>query len=166
VVEDDSWYCGIQYRYSGLPGLHAGNILSLYPQFLFLVRVRGLAREVVAGVIGGVIGAGLMKIRAPPPPPPAITASKQVIQPQSITAGASVTLKPTTTYKFTIILFHGNGDPQVRIDVIKGAVTETLRGNEQAIEVLANESITIVAVNEDTATARNTPTIEIVSLSW
>jgi hypothetical protein len=107
-----------------------------------------------------------MKITAPPPPPPAITANKEVIQPRSITAGGSVTLKPSTTYKFAIILFHGNGDSQVRIDVIKGAVTESIRGNEQAIEVLANESITIVAVNEDTATARNTPTIEIVSLSW
>jgi hypothetical protein len=125
-----------------------------------------MAREVLAGVIGGLVGAGLMKIRAPPPPPPAITASKEVIQPQSIGAGSSVTLKPTTTYKFAIILFHGNGDSQVRIDVTKGAVTESIRGNEQAIEVLANESISITAVNEDTATARNTPTIEIVSLSW
>jgi hypothetical protein len=125
-----------------------------------------MAREVLAGVIGGVVGAGLMRIRAPPPPPPAIVASKEVIQPQSIGAGGSVTLKPSTNYKFAIILFHGNGNSQVRIDVIKGAVTESIRGDEQAIEILANESISITAVNEDTATARSTPTIEIVSLSW
>ena len=125
-----------------------------------------MAREVVAGIVGGLVGAGLMRIRAPPPPPPAITATKETIASQSVTAGGSVTLKPTTTYKFAIILFHGNGDSQVRIDVIKGAVTESIRGNEQAIEVLANESISITAVNEDTATARSTPTIEIVSLSW
>jgi hypothetical protein len=122
-----------------------------------------MSKEIVAGAVGGLIGAGLMKITAPPP---SITTSKQVIQPQSVGAGASVTLKPSTTYRFAIILFHGNGDSQVRIDVIKGAVTESIRGNEQAIELLANESITIVAVNEDTAIARNTQTIEIVSLSW
>jgi hypothetical protein len=127
------------------------------------VRVRRLAKEFIAGVAGGLVGAGLMKITIPPPP--TITATKEVIQPQSVEAGASVTLKPSTTYKFAIILFHGNGDSQVRIDVIKGAVTETLHGNEQAIEVLANESITIVAVNTDTS-PRNTPLIEIVSLSW
>jgi hypothetical protein len=125
-----------------------------------------MAREVVAGIVGGLVGAGLMRIRPPPPPPLAITSTKEVIASQSVGAGASVTLKPTTSYRFAILLFHGNGDQQVRIEVVKGAVVETLHGNEQAIEVLANESISIVAVNEDTATARNTPTIEIVSLSW
>ena len=125
-----------------------------------------MAREVLAGVIGGVVGAGLMRIRAPPPPPPAIVASKEVIQPQSIGAGGSVTLKPPTSYKFAIILFHGNGDPQVRLDITRNGVTESLYGNEQAIEVLANESISITAVNTDTASPRSTPLIEIVSLSW
>ena len=126
-----------------------------------------MAREVVAGIVGGLVGAGLMRIRAPPPPPPpAITASKETIASQSVTAGGSVTLKPTTMYKFAIILFHGNGDPQVRLDITRNGVTESLYGNEQAIEVLANESITIVAVNTDTASPRSTPLIEIVSLSW
>jgi hypothetical protein len=123
----------------------------------------GMAREVVAGIVGGLVGAGLMRIRAPPP---AITASKEVIRPQSIGAGSSVTLKPTTTYKFAIILFHGNGDSQIRLDIVRNGVTESLYGNEQAIEILANESISITAVNTDTASPRNTPTIEIVSLSW
>jgi hypothetical protein len=122
-----------------------------------------MAREVLAGVAGGIVGAGLMKITAPPP---AITASKETITSRSVGAGASVTLKPSTTYKFAIILFHGNGDPQIRLDITKGAVTESVYGNEQAIELLANESIAITAVNTDTATARNTPLIEIVSLSW
>ena len=125
-----------------------------------------MAREVVAGIVGGLVGAGLMRIRAPPPPPPAITASKEVIARQSIGAGASVTLKPSTTYKFAIILFHGDGDSQVRLSIVRNGVTVSIYGNEQAIEVLANESITIVAVNEDTTTVRSTPTIEIVSLSW
>jgi hypothetical protein len=125
-----------------------------------------MAREVVAGVIGGLVGAGLMRIRTPPPPPPAITASKEVIQPQSVGAGGSVTLKPTTNYKFAIMLFHGDGDSQVRLDITKGATTISIYASEQAIEVLANESISIVAVNEDTASPRSTPTIEIASLSW
>jgi hypothetical protein len=125
-----------------------------------------MAKEVLAGVAGGLVGAGLMKITAPPPPPPSITASKETITSRSVTAGGSVTLKPTTTYRFAILLFHGNGDPQIRLDITKGATTESIFGNEQAIEVLANESISITAVNTDTATARNTPTIEIVSLSW
>jgi len=125
-----------------------------------------MAREVVAGIVGGLVGAGLMRIRAPPPPPPAITASKEVIQPQSIGAGSSVTLKPITTYKFAILLFHGDGEAQVRLDIAKGATTISIYANEQAIEILANESISITAVNTDTASPRNTPTIEIVSLLW
>jgi len=125
-----------------------------------------MAREVLAGVIGGVVGAGLMRIRAPPPPPPSITASKEVIARQTLPSGGSVTLKPTTNYKFAILLFHGDGEAQVRLDITKGATTVSIYANEQAIEVLANESISIVAVNEDTANPRNTPTIEIVSLSW
>jgi len=122
-----------------------------------------MAREILAGVIGGAIGAGLMRIRAPPP---AITVSKETIASQSVTAGGSLTLKPSTTYKFAILLFHGDGEAQVRLDIAKGATTVSIYGNEQAIELLANESISITAVNTDTATARNTPTIEIVSLSW
>ena len=51
-------------------------------------------------------------------------------------------------------------------DITKGATTVSIYGNEQAIEILANESISIVAVNTDTANPRNTPTIEIASLSW
>jgi hypothetical protein len=122
-----------------------------------------MAREVVSGIIGGLVGAGLMRIKAPPP---AITASKETIARQSVGAGGSVTLKPTTTYKFAILLFHGDGDSQVRLDITRNGVTVSIYANEQAIEVLANESITIVAVNTDTDTARNTPLIEIVSLSW
>jgi hypothetical protein len=127
------------------------------------VRVRGLAREVLAGIAGGLVGAGLMKITAPPP---SITASKEVIASQSVTAGGSVTLKPTTTYKFAIMLFHGDGNEQVRLDITKGATTISIYANEQAIEILANESIAITAVNTDTTAPRSTPTIEIVSLSW
>jgi hypothetical protein len=99
-------------------------------------------------------------------PPPSIASSKEVIPQQTLTSGGTATLKSTTTYKFAVILFHGNGDSQVRIDVIKGASTISLRANEQAIEILANESISIVAVNEDASNPRSAPTVEIASLTW
>jgi hypothetical protein len=104
-----------------------------------------------------------MRIRAPPP---AITSSLEVIPKESIGAGASSTIKPSTTYKFAIILFHGDGEPQVRVDITKEATTVSIRGNEQAIELVANQSISITAVNNDTTTARNKPTVEILSLGW
>jgi hypothetical protein len=39
-------------------------------------------------------------------------------------------------------------------------------GDEQAIEVLANETIEIVAVNTSTTDVKNSMTVEILSLSW
>jgi hypothetical protein len=122
-----------------------------------------MAKEVIAGIAGGIAAAGLMKITAPPP---SITASKETIAKQTLPSGGSVTLKPTTTYKFAIMLFHGDGNEQVRLDITKGATTVSINANEQAIEILANESISIVATNTDTASPRSTTTIEIVSLSW
>jgi hypothetical protein len=127
------------------------------------VRVRGLAKEVLAGAVGGLVGAGLMKITIPPAPE--ITASKELINRNLVGAGQTVTVKPSTNYKFAVILFHGNGDSAVEVR-IQGDTTRTIRGNEQGIEVLANESITITASNSDSSTSRYYPTIEILSLSW
>jgi hypothetical protein len=64
------------------------------------------------------------------------------------------------------MLFHGDGDSQVRLDVTKGSTTVSVNGNEQAIEILANESISITANNTDTSAPRAAPTIEIISLDW
>jgi hypothetical protein len=122
-----------------------------------------MAKEIASGVIGGLIGAGLMRITAPPP---SITSNKEVIARQTLPSGGNVTLKPSTTYKFAIILFHGDGDSQVRLDITKGTTTVSINANEQAIEVLANESISITAVNTNTTAPRSAPTIEILSLSW
>jgi hypothetical protein len=121
-----------------------------------------MVREIAAGVLGGLIGAGLARATTPTI---TITSNKETLSKQSIGAGASVTLKPSTNYKFAILLFHGDGDSRVRLDITKGATTVSVYGDEQAIELLANESVSIVAVNTDTA-SRNTPTIEIISLSW
>lgn len=122
-----------------------------------------MAKEVLAGAVGGLVGAGLMKITIPPAPE--ITASKELINRNLVGAGQTVTVKPSTNYKFAVILFHGNGDSAVEVR-IQGDTTRTIRGNEQGIEVLANESITITASNSDSSTSRYYPTIEILSLSW
>jgi hypothetical protein len=106
-----------------------------------------------------------MKITIPPPPPPNITANKEIINRSIVSAGLTTTIKPATNFKFAIILFHGNGDPQVEVR-LEGETTRTIRANEQGIEVIANENITIRAVNSDPNVGRNHPTIEILSLDW
>ncbi len=126
------------------------------------VRVRTVVKEVASGVIGGLIGAGLMKITTPPAN---ITANKELIARNTVGAGLTATVKPSTNYKFAIILFHGDGESDVEVR-IQGETNRTIRGNEQGIELVANESITITAHNSDSSTSRHHPTIEILSLSW
>jgi hypothetical protein len=120
-----------------------------------------MAKEVLAGVAGGLVGAGLMKIATP-----RLESNRELINRRSISPGGSVTLRPSTTYKLAIILIHGDGDPQVEVQVARGPDTYRVWGNEQAIEVVANETVTIAAVNTDTVSSRNSPTIEILSLNW
>jgi hypothetical protein len=124
-----------------------------------------MAKEIVAGIAGGLVGAGLMKITTPPPPPPNITASREIIARNLVGAGLTITLKPSAMYKFAIMLFHGDGEADVEVR-IQGETTRTIRGNEQGIELIANESITITAYNSDPNINRYHPTIEILSLSW
>jgi hypothetical protein len=123
-------------------------------------------KEIVGGFMGGVVGGalatfGLMKIGKA-----AITSNKTTISQLLIGAGATVTLLPQTTYKFAVILFHGDGDHQVQLSIKVDNTTYTLYGDEQAIELLANQSITITATNTDTTSSHISPTIEIVYLTW
>jgi len=97
-------------------------------------------------------------------PQPQIT--KQLIQQQQLNPSESVTLLSPTTFKFAIILFHGDGDPQIQLSITVGSNNYTLNGDEQGIELIANEQITISATNTDTANPRNTPAIEIAYLVW
>jgi hypothetical protein len=119
--------------------------------------------EVISGVIGGIIGSAvttnMMKIPKP-------ASKKEVISRQTLDPGASVTIKPPTRYYFAIILFHGDGDPEVKHTVVVNGKTAELMGDEQAIEVLANETIEIVAVNTSTTDVKNSMTVEILSLEW
>ena len=123
-----------------------------------------MAREVIAGVAGGLIGAGLVRLTTPPPKE--ITASRQMINKQTVSPGAGASLLQLTRFKFAIILFYGDGDPQITLEITRAETSTTISGNEQAIEVLANETIVISAGNTDSFNSRNTPTIEIISLSW
>jgi hypothetical protein len=125
-------------------------------------ELNGFIDGLVGGAVGGaLVSYGLMKIAKT-----TITSGKTRIQQQSVSAGATVTLLPQTTYKFAIILFHGNGDPQVTLTVRVGTTTYIVNGDEQAIEVVANEAVEITATNTNTVNPYSTPTIEIVYMNW
>jgi hypothetical protein len=95
-----------------------------------------------------------------------ITPSKQVIAKQTLDPNASTVLLPATQYRFAIVLFHGDGDPEVKHTVTVNGVAAELLGDEQAIEVLADETLEITATNTSTAESKSTMTIEILSLGW
>jgi hypothetical protein len=121
-----------------------------------------LTSKVKTGTPRGRATAGLLRITVPPPN---IVATKEIINSGSIGAGQTVTLRPATEYKFAIMLFHGDGhgDVQVRI---QGASLRTINGNEQGIELIGMETVTLVAQNTNTSLTRNHPTIEILTLDW
>jgi len=122
-----------------------------------------MSKELVSGVAGGLVGglvvSGLMKV-------PAIRPSKEVVEKKLLNAGESVTLKPQTTYKFAIVLLHGDGDLEVKHTVTVNGVTTELMGDEQAIELLANQTLEITATNTSTVESKSTMTIEILSQAW
>jgi hypothetical protein len=118
--------------------------------------------SIIGGAVGGAIAAiGLMRIARTE-----VSSGKQVVQRLELDPGATATLLPRTTYKFAIILLHGDGDQQVRLVVKVGEATYELRGDEQAIEVVANEPVEIAATNTDTDSPRSTMTVEVAYLSW
>jgi hypothetical protein len=111
-------------------------------------------------LIGGLITTiGLMKMKK-------IVSGKTIIKQQTLSANTTSTLLSPTAYKFAIMLFHGDGDPQVQLTVTVGSNTYTLNGDVQGIELITDEQVAITASNTDTANPHNTPTIEIGYLSW
>lgn len=96
---------------------------------------------------------GLMKIRAP-----TLTSQRVTVPSTRITSPATLY---NNTLRFAIVLFHGDGDPSVTLSVTRGSDVFTLYGNEQAIEIVANETLRIDASGNGA-----TPTIEILVLSW
>jgi len=117
----------------------------------------GVIGAISGAIAGGIVSAGMWKIRQPP----TISARRTTIDRQSIATTPS-TLLAQTTYKFALIFFHGDGDSTLTLTVTRGTQTSTLTGIDQAIEVVANESIKI----EATSGSGYSPTIEIVYLEW
>jgi len=104
-----------------------------------------------------------MKIAAPPP---ALYPTKEVLNQQTIPPGQTFTIKAPTAYKHAVAIFHGNGDFQIILRVFIGVEQINVGGAEFNVLTVANSSLEIRAENTDPAVSRNTPTIEILSLSW
>ena len=125
------------------------------------------SKDNMSGVLGGALAGGLitalglMKVKKI-----TIQSGRTTLISSQLNPGESKTLLSPVTYKFAIILFHGDGDPQIQLSITVGSNTYTLNGDEQAIELIAGEQVTITANNTDTANQHNTPTIEILYLTW
>jgi len=130
--------------------------------------------KIVSGIIGatagaaaGAVAAGFVKIKQPTvPPPQQLAPNKEIIPAKSVAAGATnVPIKPSTAYKFAIFVVAGDGDPQILVKITEGTRSFQINGDEQGIGFIANENLAILADNRDTATARNAPSVEILSLN-
>jgi hypothetical protein len=117
-----------------------------------------MAESIIGGIVSGALVKGLMKF-------PILTSNKQLISSVSVPASGSATLLNSTSFKFAIIFFHGDGDADITV-TIAGATNRNIAGNQMGIEPIANETISITASNSNTTTAKNTPTIEILMLGW
>lgn len=77
----------------------------------------------------------------------------------TLSAGSSDTVISNTKMFFGVILIHGDGDADVTV-TITGETTRTCNGDEQAIEVVVDETITITRTN-NAAESRTAPTVEV-----
>jgi len=118
------------------------------------------------GVLGGALAGGLVTVLG-------LMKVKKITLQSGRTTSVSTPLNPGESktllsgqYGFAVILFHGDGDPQVQLTVTVGSNNYTIAGDEQGIELIAGEQVTITANNTDTANPHSTPTIEIVSIQW
>jgi len=96
---------------------------------------------------------------------PTIKAQELIIPRYSLAPGASVTLLEMTYYKLAFIVLHGDGGSNIRIDVTVGDITKSAYGNEQALDHVANTTVSISATN-DGIVEQYTPTIEILYTIW
>ena len=96
---------------------------------------------------------------------PVIKSSEFVIPRQTVPPGASVTLLEPTYYSYALLLFHGDGGSTVELDVKMGNRSTTIHGYTQAIGVVTDDMLEIIARNVG-AGSQETQTIEIVYLLW
>jgi hypothetical protein len=124
------------------------------------------SKDNVSGVLGGALAGGLITALG-------LMKIKKITLQSGRTTSTSTPLNPGESktllsgqYGFAVILFHGDGDPQVQLTVTVGSNNYTLSGDEQAIEIITGEQVTITANNTDTANLHNAPTIEIIYINW
>ena len=96
---------------------------------------------------------------------PTIKAQELIIPRHSLAPGATITLLERTYYKLAVIALHEDGGANVRVDITTGNATESAYGNEQALEYVADTTVSISATNEGTV-EQYTPTIEILYMIW
>lgn len=95
---------------------------------------------------------------------PSLQPYKNVIAGKTLNAGAVETLHESP-HKFALVMFSGDGDPQVRITAQIGQNTYTFTADSFALFAVINETLKITAENTDT-TIRASPTIEIAGVRW
>ena len=123
-----------------------------------------MGKEIASRVIEGLIGAGLMKIRAPPP---SITASKEEIVQTAVARNSTYILYNEKYHRFAIVVFWGDGDHQIELRIlIGGNLYAYIYGDERSVVTIANNTLKIIAQNNDNEADRFTPYIEILSLTW
>jgi hypothetical protein len=118
----------------------------------------GIVEGLIGGVLGGIVTSKMIKL-------PKLRAHKEVVEKKALPPETSYALL-SKRYQFAIVLFHGDGDMEVKHTVKVGNTVVELLGDEQAIEVLANDTIEVTAMNTSTTEAKSTMTIEILSLEW
>ena len=120
-----------------------------------------MSREVASGLVGGLVGALAAKAIFKLPIP---SSGEMVISPQTVNPGETKTLI-SGFYRFAVVLFHGDGDPEVTVDVKKDNVATQITANTPAIEIVASKTLEIKAINTSTE-SKSSPTIEIAWISW
>jgi hypothetical protein len=91
---------------------------------------------------------------------------KLIIDMTLLDPGESRTLLAETNYKFAVMLIEGNGDPEVVLLTSIGEEDYRLRGNDQTIILVANESVRIEALKGDTTYKKTTPRIQLAYIAW
>jgi hypothetical protein len=91
---------------------------------------------------------------------------KLIIDMTLLDPGETRTLLSETSFNFAVILIEGNGDPEVTLEISIGEGSYRLMGNEQTIMLVANESVSIEALNNDTTSQKTTPRIQIAYITW
>lgn len=117
----------------------------------------------ISGALAGALVATLIRPKAQATE---IKSNKLVINQQTLNPNATATLLSEKSFKFAVLLIHGNGDQQVQLTVVEGSNRYMVNGNEQAIGLIANQTLSITATNTDATATHLTPTIEIIYLEW